>query len=462
MKIQMTVGAIALACLTMSAQGAATEMIASGFQKAIALTGAPGDTSRVYVLEQAGRVRAIDLGSGTVTDVLDFGEKVHFAGQQGAFGLTFHPEFQQNGHLFVHYAKNGASTDVVVERYTMNSDGGGGFDPLSADPASGQQVIRLPKPTPSHAGGWMGFAPVDDGNYLYITIGEGDERELAQDLTNPIGAVLRLDVDGDDFPGDDERNYAIPPSNPFVDVEGAAGEIWLYGLRNPWRASFDRETGDFYICDVGQTSAEEISFVPAHVPGTMPGDEGYNGGLNLGWPCKEGLLCDEDQESCSCDDPTLIDPFFTYTQSGGKCAVVGGYVYRGSEIPALYGRYFHLDVCTEQVWSFVTDGQTVSDIKEHTDEFDPEVGNLFKMVTFGEDTAGELYLPSWNGSGIFKVVPGECVADLDASGSVDSTDLNLLLLAFGGTNADADIDASGTVDSADLNLLLAKFGTTCQ
>ena len=305
--------------------------------------------------------------------------------------------------------------------------------------------------------------------------------------------MLRIDVDGDDFPGDNNRNYAIPPDNPFVGVTGD-DEIWAYGLRNPWRNAFDRLTGDLWITDVGQNAREEVNFQPAGV-----------GGMNYGWDCKEGTACSTisgcTTSGCNCNDPTLVDPIHEYN-TGLGCAITGGYVYRGCAIPDLNGSYFYADYCVARIWTFRYDGVNVTDFTERTAELAPGGGMSINLIaSFGEDAYGEIYICDRGGE-IFKIVPDvpggivgddcnnngiddacdilagapdvngngipdecECIGDLDGDNDIDLQDLSTLLVNFGIPSGaqpeDGDLDGDGDVDLADLALLLTVFGTSC-
>ena len=264
-------------------------------------------------------------------------------------GLAFHPDYTTTGFFYVNYTDN--LGDTVVARYTVSAK-----DPNVADPDSAQTVLTQDQPFSNHNGGQVAFGP--DG-YLYIALGDGgsggDPQENGQNLNTWLGKILRVDVNGDDFPGDPNRNYAVPPDNPFVSDPNALDEIWAYGVRNPWRCTFDRVTGDFFIADVGQGAWEEINFQPAASPG----------GENYGWDVLEGGLhgpqpvpggnCFEDFPQGSCNaflngGSTL--PVLEYSHSFG-CSVTGGYRYRGQLYPQLDGIYFYSDLCSGIIWGAI-------------------------------------------------------------------------------------------------------------
>jgi hypothetical protein len=288
-------------------------------------------------------------------------------------------------------------------------------DPDVADPGSATPVLSYGQPQSNHNAGWIGFGP--DG-YLYIASGDGGGSHdndaghtpgtgNAQDLTdNLLGKILRIDVDGDGFPGDAQRNYAIPADNPFVGVPGD-DEIWAFGLRNPWRASFDAQTGDLYIGDVGQGTCEEIDVQPAS----------SGGGENYGWRLREGTLATIGGGVGGAPPLGAIDPILDYSHGGTEAcsdpgpaftgiSITGGYVYRGP-IPVLDGRYFFADYGTSELWSLVWDGSDPSafdgtnytDLTDHTGDpdFAPDVGSLDSVVSFGEDEARNLYVLDLDG-----------------------------------------------------------------
>jgi glucose/arabinose dehydrogenase len=261
-----------------------------------------------------------------------------------------------------------------------------------ADTASAMDVLTIDQPFPNHNGGWIGFGPKD--GLLYIGIGdggsEGDPNNTSQNLGLLLGKMLRIDVRGDDFPNDPTRNYAIPAGNPFIGSTGARPEIWALGLRNPWRCSFDRETGNLYIGDVGQDDVEEVDFQPAS----------SHGGENYGWSIKEGSRPFKPQPN---NNLVLTDPIDGYTHDQG-ITVIGGYEYRGQAIAGLAGTYFYAD-STGPVTSFRFDGSTLSEKQDRTQELFP-LGAPRAFSSFGEDAAGELYLINLVPGQLFQIMPG--------------------------------------------------------
>ena len=348
--------------------------IAEGFQRPVFLT-SPMSDDRLFVVEQhTGRIKIITAGSATAlaTPFLRV-TPLSTANEQGLLGLAFHPKYASNGQFYTCYTD--ASGTTVVARYTVSAS-----DPQIADPTSAQVIIKVAQPYANHNGGWMGFGP--DG-FLYLGLGDGgsgnDPGNRAQNKGALLGKILRLDIDRDEFPGDAVRNYGIPPSNPFVNQAGALPEIWSYGLRNPWRCSFDRASGDLFIGDVGQNAWEEIAVQKS----------GSKGGENYGWRIYEG------------SHPTGLDPvgpgpyvgpLFEYDHANGGVAVIGGYVYRGTTISGLAGTYFCADY-SGAIWSFRYDpaSNTLTELARREDELFT-AGPPGDITSFGEDAAGNLYI----------------------------------------------------------------------
>lgn len=381
------------------AQDFEVERVAAGLARPVYLTAPPGDASRVFVVEQhTGRILILRRGSWAIdpTPFLTI-SGVSLGSEQGLLGLAFHPDYAQNGFFYV-YLTNPASR---VVRYRVSAD------PDVADPASATPILSFAQPQSNHNAGWIGFG-LD--RYLYIASGDGgggndsgpghtEPNGNAQDLTgNRLGKILRIDVDQDGFPSDPNENWQAPPDNPFVGVAGD-DEIWVYGLRNPWRASFDRETGDLYIGDVGQGVCEEIDVQPAE----------STGGENYGWRLREGVIATPGVGGPR--PPGAIDPILDYAHGGTGCSgppadffgfsVTGGYVYRGPA-PSLRGRYFFADYVRGRLWSAVWnrsspasfDGRNYTSLIDHGDDpaFAPNVGTIGSISSFGEDADGNLYV----------------------------------------------------------------------
>jgi Ca2+-binding RTX toxin-like protein len=347
------------------------------FSRPVFATSAPGDPDRLYVVEQyTGRIRILDTETGAIngTPFLDIPDANLAAGaEQGLLGLAFHPDYANNGRLFVYMTQ--ADGDIAVRAFRRSATDPDRVDPLSADTIL---TIDRDNAVTNHNGGWMAFGT--DG-MLYIAVGdEGGGDNNAQDVNSRWGKLLRVDVNGDDFAGDGLRDYSIPDDNPFVGRAGA-DEIWALGLRNPWRNSFDRETGDLYIGDVGQSAREEINFQPAGAPG----------GVNYGWRVMEGELVYDDDipGNPPPDSPELTAPIVTYPHdASGGVSVIGGYVYRGQSA-GMEGRYVYADFASDRLWSLrVVDGRAV-DVIDHTAQLTGD--SVSGITSFAEDGRGNLY-----------------------------------------------------------------------
>lgn len=364
----------------------AGQFVVGGLNQPLFVTHAPGDATRLFVVEKIGVIRVVENGVLLPAPYLDVSGLVQtFPVELGLLGLCFDPNYASNGFCYVCLSELG-STDTIIARFTVTTD------PAVADPGSMAPVLRLVQLNTIHRAGWLDFGP--DG-FLYASFGDGggqnDPSNRAQDLTLLHGKIVRIDVTGDDFPADVDNNYAIPQSNPFVGQPGVAGEIWAFGLRNPWRCSFDRLTHDLYIGDVGGIEREEISFIAA---GTS--------GQNFGWRCTEGTTC-TGLTGCVCNGTPLTAPIHEYSHQVGR-AIAGGYVYRGSAIAGLQGAYFFADWAAARVWSLRYDGTSVTEFTERTAELVPPTGQTINSIAaFGEDLQGELYVVDLGGE-LFKIV----------------------------------------------------------
>lgn len=318
---------------------------------------------RLFIVEQAGTIRIFQDGALLETPFLEILDIVGSdSNEQGLLGLAFHPNYQENGIFFLNYTDNNGDTNIA--RYRVSDD------PNIADPTSEQILLTVPQPFANHNGGMIAFGP--DG-YLYVGLGDGgsqdDPQNNGQNPATLLGSILRLDVNSAD------GRYTIPADNPFVDDPNGLPEVWAFGLRNPWRFSFDRLNGDLYIADVGQDMWEEVSWQAA----------GTAGGLNFGWNVLEGNHCF--QGSC---EPTNFTPaIFEYDHSQG-CSISGGYVYRGQAFPNLNGNYFVGDFCSGIIWGVFQqpDGRWQSTIVNESS---------LPITSFGEDVNGELYVIARNG-----------------------------------------------------------------
>ena len=345
------------------------DILAAGFTRPVQVTHAGDGSGRMFVVEQTGRIKIIQNGQVLATPFLNLASLVACCGERGLLGLAFHPDYQHNGFLYVNYTRSGDGATVIA-RYSVSAD------PNLASPGSALILLTIPQPYSNHNGGQVMFGP--DG-YLYIGMGDGgsggDPLNHAQNKNTLLGAMLRLDVDSG-------TPYAIPPDNPYVGRDGA-DEIWAIGLRNPWRFSFDRASGDLYIGDVGQNTWEEISYQAAHTPG----------GLNFGWRCREGSHPYTSAPPCDSSAylAGLTDPIAEYSHAEGQ-SVTGGFVYRGSLYPALVGRYFFADYVTGKIWSIYQTGSNPTSWSARELELDAP----FSISAFGEDEAGELYVVGYS------------------------------------------------------------------
>ncbi len=349
--------------------------VASGLKNPLYLTSPEGDP-RLFIVEQAGRIRIIANGKLSSTPFLDIAGKIKSGGEQGLLSVAFHPNYANNGFLYVNYTDKGG--DTRIERYRVASN------PDRADPDSAKLLLKIEQPYANHNGGLNLFGP--DG-MLYIGMGDGgaagDPHGNGQNLKTLLGKMLRIDVNKGD-------PYAIPSDNPFIGRKDARGEIWASGLRNPWRYAFDRKESLLYIADVGQNKIEEINAVPA-----------AQQGLNYGWNILEGSSCFSLLFSPSCNKSGLVLPVLEYDHDQG-CSVIGGFVYRGLAMPELAGHYFYSDYCTGFLKSFkYADGKL-------TEQRDWKVGEIGNVLSFGEDAAGELYILTAKGS-VYRIVTHKSV-----------------------------------------------------
>lgn len=362
--------ALAALLLAGAAAGQTLEPVVRGLTHPVAIASS-GD-GHLYVAEQAGTVRVVADGRLAPAPFLDLRGSVSSGGERGLLGLAFPPDYASSGRLYVDYTDRQGS--AVLARYRLTADG------TRADPATAEILMRVAEPYANHNGGGLAFGP--DG-YLYWGLGDGgsggDPHGNGQDPGTLLGTVLRLDVSG---------SAAQPaPGNPFLDRPDARPEVWLYGLRNPWRLSFDRTTGDLYIGDVGQNAVEEIDRIPAGAPG----------GANLGWNVMEGDRCYRPASDCA--TAGLTPPIVTYPHGADwGNSVTGGYVYRGTALPALEGAYLFADFASGRVWTARPgpDGRwTVA----------PLLATGFTIATFGQDDRGELYLVDYGGGVLYALVP---------------------------------------------------------
>jgi glucose/arabinose dehydrogenase len=380
-----------------------TEQV-DGLTNPVHLTHAADGSGRLFVVEQAGTIRIIKDGSMLSEPFLDITERVVSGGEQGLLSVAFPPEYANKGYFYVNYTRQGKGDtqgDTIISRFFLTEDAD------IADASSEQRIMLIDQPYDTHNGGKLTFGP--DG-YLYIGMGDGgsvgDPDNYAQAPAELLGKLLRIDVEsGPVVPPDtaantvylpvitdtsgsrqeDRGNYLIPPTNPYTSTAGYRPEIWALGLRNPWRFSFDRATGDMYIGDVGQNAYEEIDFQPAQ----------SSGGENYGWSCKEGTHDYPPTVVENCESLNLVPPIFEYGRSTGGRSVTGGFVYRGSEYTDMQGIYFFGDYNGGIIWG----------LRPANGDWENELllQSGFLISSFGEDEAGNLYVLDYLGGRVLKL-----------------------------------------------------------
>jgi glucose/arabinose dehydrogenase len=347
----------------------ALQEVASGLNSPVYATSPPGD-SRLFIVEQPGRIRILQGGQLLSAPFLDIVSRVGSGGERGMLSVAFHPQYASNGFFYVYFT--GTAGEIRVERFTVSSNAN------QANAASSKVILNVPHPRSNHNGGLAMFGP--DG-MLYLGLGDGggggDPDLNGQNVNTLLGKLLRIDVNSGD-------PYGIPSGNPFATRTDARREIWAYGLRNPWRFAFDPSTGSLYVADVGQNALEEVNVVAAARPG-----------VNYGWNITEGSSC---YNSSNCNKQGLELPVLEYGHGNNQCSVTGGFVYRGSAIPELAGVYFYADYCAGWVKSFTFNGSA-------SDQRDWNLGSIGNITSFGQDSGGEIYITSSNGR-VYKFVRG--------------------------------------------------------
>ncbi|MDB4508324.1 PQQ-dependent sugar dehydrogenase [Akkermansiaceae bacterium] len=355
--------------------------VTSELERPVDFTVAPGDQKHFYVTEQNGKILKLDAATGKklgiVLDLTGYVSRGH--NEEGLLGLAFSPSFEKDQRLYTYYTRGDKKNrQTFISRFLMQGE--------KVERDSEEVLLTYVQDFGNHNGGWIAFGP--DG-YLYIGAGDGgnanDPKKRAQDLSNPLGSLLRIDVSG-------EKGYVIPDDNPFIEKEDAKPEIFSYGLRNPWRCSFDMETGDLWIADVGQNHWEEINFIPA----------GEARGVNFGWRPREGTH-KTPKEGVGGDSPAAEHkPIYEYghdvSKPTGGLSISGGYVHRG-ERKELNGRYFFADYVSMRIWSLKQEGKKMSDFVNHNDSMKlPEGKTLGPVSSFGQDHAGEVYVLDFTGT----------------------------------------------------------------
>jgi glucose/arabinose dehydrogenase len=426
-------GILSLAVVFSGRAAVKVELVASGFSRPLFATAPPADTHRLFVVEQRGRVRILDLTTKSIktTPFLTVGNLLS-GNEQGLLGLAFHPGYATNGYFYINQTVGGGGPAGHTEIARFQVQG----DPAAsdvADPSSKKLLLRFDQPESNHNGGWTAFGP--DG-YLYISTGDGgggyDQHGgigNGQNRMTYLGKLLRIDVDNGE-------PYSIPEGNPYRASLSLLNEIWAFGLRNPWRCSFDRETGDLWIGDVGQDQHEEIDVIPAGV-----------GGLNFGWRAREGLIHTPSPVPSNEEPITpAVNPVYDYSHSVGQ-SVTGGYVYRGNAVPELRGKYLFGDYVTGRFWALTPDSSgTNGTTVEITAQINPAPKQIGGVSSFGEDATGELYICDLADGQIFRIV------------SADSP--GITLAASRSNNGDLQISFNASANQAYILEGMQAFGYT--
>jgi glucose/arabinose dehydrogenase len=361
------------------------EKVAEKFERPVWVGQPTGINDQLWVIEQVGKIWIIDAKTGARSDkpFLDITADVSRKGNEmGLLGLAFAPDYLTSGRFYVNFTDSNMKTRIV--RFTTSK-----ASSAETDPASAEVLFTFDQPYENHNGGWVSFGP--DG-FLYISTGDGgagdDPQNRAQDLTTHLGKILRIDVSP-------AHGYLIPKDNPFIAKANAKSEIYCYGMRNPWRCSFDRKTGDFWIGDVGQNKWEEIDYLA----------KGKAKGANFGWRLRESDVPNPNDKIAGDNPPGAINPIYVYKHGGGSTegmSVTGGYVYHGP-IRELDGRYVFGDYQNPRVWSFSQKGGKAIDFRDLTDQLKPQSGRINLISAFGEDNAGSLYIIDHTGP-IYRIV----------------------------------------------------------
>ena len=378
-------------------------LIADGYKKPVFITSSPNNAKLLYIVEQAGLIKIINDGKKLSRPFFDINKRVvnpnRPGDERGLLGFAFHPNHTNNGKFYINYMDNDGNT--IISEFSTNSE-------LRADHKSERIILKLKQPYGNHNGGDIQFGP--DG-YLYISIGDGgkagDPLNAGQDLSSLFGKIIRIDIE--------QKPYGIPKSNPFFGQKDKREEIWAWGLRNVWRFSFDKQTGDKYLADVGQNKWEEVNFEPAS----------SEGGLNYGWRIMEANHCYDPKENCPTEG--LIKPIIEYPNDANHpafafriieelsfsetdvegCSVTGGYVYRGQKIKSMQGQYIFGDYCSGNIWTLkVVNGKAIN-FKNRTEEINIGGGEFTTYISsFGQDSDGEIYIIDYNG-GIYKLIESD-------------------------------------------------------
>jgi len=367
-----TAGACAAGTPVTGIPALTARLVVSGLRSPLDLQSVPSDAERLYVVEQGGRIRVVRGGQLQAAAFLDVSGRISSGGERGLLGLAFHPQFTTNRRFYVNYT-NPAGDTHIAEFRASSAD--------AADPGTERVVLTVAQPFANHNGGGLAF---DNSGRLLIALGDGgsggDPQNNGQRLDTLLGKIARIDVDTG-------SPYALPADNPFLATTGARGEIWAFGLRNPFKIAIDHPTGDLYIGDVGQNRIEEIDI----------GLASRRGGENYGWRITEGTQCFN--PSSGCDRTGITPPVHEYTHSEG-CSVTGGVVYRGCRVPALAGTYFFADFCSGLVRSFRFANGGAGELRD----WSSGLRGVSAPSSFGVDAAGEVYIVDYDGE-VYRLEP---------------------------------------------------------
>ncbi|MBK8392357.1 MAG: PQQ-dependent sugar dehydrogenase [Saprospiraceae bacterium] len=395
-------------CLSIQAFGQTLgqQVYKSGFTNPVDLTNANDGSGRLFIVEQGGRIKILDKNKNILaTPFLNISHKINPNGERGLLGLAFHPDFENNGYLFINYVTRSVDTTIIA-RYTVSNS-----NPNIVDTTSLKILLKIKQPYSNHNGGCLKFSPID--GYLYIGMGDGgsggDPQCYAQNTASLLGKMLRIDVNQN---VNTTPYYGIPATNPFVGNASYKPEIWAVGLRNPWRFSFDRANGSLWIADVGQGDREEVNHTPA----------GSNTGVNYGWKVKEGTFChyDFNNSGCpslpGCTSSIYTDPVFEYGRQNidGGQSISGGFVYRGCDFPNLRGKYICSDHLSNNTW--LVDSLYNSSIHSNF---------ISNVSCYGEDETGELYGVSRSLGTIYRIIDTTVPLTKSVSGAIPATQFAL-------------------------------------
>jgi hypothetical protein len=437
--------------------GLAVELFGDVNAQVTRIIAAPGDDTRLFICTKPGLIKILNWKTGLFNDnpFLDITDILTTAtNEMGLCGLVFHPNYQDNGRFFVY----GNVPEGEVLGDTVLFEGAREGDNPDLAEENLLRCLKIEKPGYYHNGGWMEFG---SEGYLYMSIGDGGSPRLsdgplfAQNITDGrlLGKVIRIDMNGDDFPKDPERNYAIPPDNPFVGTKGD-DEIWAYGLRNPWSGSLDPLTGDIFLGDVGRSTMEELDVIVG----------GGSGGQNYGWRCMEGTVCTGWNHVCTCNDAALELPIWERSHKQDFwCAITGAQVYRGCAIPFIDGHVLVTDLCTNDVWTIEWNPKDgVFNEVDRTQEISDNSNAFWNLpTTVGHDDRGEIWIGCWAGE-VLRLVPSEPVIldeDLDCNGTVEVSDLLALIADWGPCDGcRTDLNGDHDVSVEDLLLIINNWG----